>query len=227
MSTTRAIRHLVIKYWDYFCAEGAKRTILDYEFAIDTGASPPICCRNPTYGPHKKSIIMEQISSLLDNDWIVVCGGSWGTQIVLSAKPHQEHIDDMNKFIWRMCVSYRGLNKVTKLYEYLIPCCDTAVKIFQMGSSKMWIITADAKQGYHQAMVRKYDVEKLDFFAPNHKKYTFKVMPFGPVNAPAFYTCTMGNFKVEWDTLFIELMIKLATYGSKLGNDTLSHAERV
>ena len=73
-----------------------------------------------------------------------------------------------------MCVSYRGLNKVTKLYEYPIPRCDMAVAIFQMRSSKIWIITVDAKQGYHQVMVREYDIEKLAFFAPNHNKYASK-----------------------------------------------------
>ena len=36
LTTTREIRSLVIKYWDCFCAEGVKRTILDYEFSIDT-----------------------------------------------------------------------------------------------------------------------------------------------------------------------------------------------
>ena len=28
-------------------------------------------------------------------------------------------------------------------------------------------------------------------------------MPFGPMNAPAFYTCTMQEFHAEWDLLFI------------------------
>ena len=96
-----------------------------------------------------------------------------------------------------MCVSYRGLNIVTKIYEYPKPCCDMAVAIFQMGSSKMWMITVDTKQGFHQVKVRECDIDKLTFFAPNHKKYAFKVMPFGPVNATAFYTCMMGNFKIE------------------------------
>ena len=90
---------IVKKYWDCFCAKGACRTILDYEFAIDTGASKPVCCRRPTYGPHEKPIIMDQISSLLANDWIEECGGAWGSMIVLAAKPHQEHIDDIKKFI--------------------------------------------------------------------------------------------------------------------------------
>ena len=34
---------IIKQYWDCFCARGARRTILDYEFCIDTGASPPVC----------------------------------------------------------------------------------------------------------------------------------------------------------------------------------------
>ena len=61
---------LIIKYWDCFCAKGARRTILDYEFVIDTGSSPPICCCRPKYSPHEKPIIMDQIASLIANNWI-------------------------------------------------------------------------------------------------------------------------------------------------------------
>ena len=57
-----------------------------------------------------------------------------------------------------MFVSYRGLNKVTKIYDCPIPRCDMAVTIFQMGSSKTYIITVDTKQGYHQVKFRAYDV---------------------------------------------------------------------
>ena len=98
-TTTRAIRSLIVKYWDYLYAEGAKRTILDYEFAIDTGASPLIFCYKPMYGPREAPIIMDKIFSLLSNDWISECGKPWGSQIVLADKPHQEYIDNINKFI--------------------------------------------------------------------------------------------------------------------------------
>ena len=43
-------------------------------------------------------------------------------------------------------------------------------------------------------------------------------MPFGPVNALAFYTCMMGNFKVEWNAVFIECMTALATSGKNSDN---------
>ena len=59
IQTTWTIRSLVVKYWDYFCDEGTKWTILHYKFTIDTGALTPVCCRKPTYGQHKEPLIME------------------------------------------------------------------------------------------------------------------------------------------------------------------------
>ena len=109
----------------------------------------------------------------MSNDCIKKYGGAWGSQIVQAAEPHQEHIDDTKKFAWRMYVSYHGLNKVTKIFEYPIPRCDDAISIFQVGSYSILIITVDAQQGYHQVRVRKIDREKLAFFATNDKKVLF------------------------------------------------------
>ena len=62
-----SIRSMIIKYWDYSCKQGARRTILDYKFAIDTGESPLVCCRKSTYVPNEALIIMAQMDSLLLN----------------------------------------------------------------------------------------------------------------------------------------------------------------
>ena len=48
---------------------------------------------------------MDQIKSLLDNKWIHPCGGTWGSQIVLATRPHQEYIDNM-KNSYGGCVSH-------------------------------------------------------------------------------------------------------------------------
>ena len=105
-----SIIDIVKTYWDCFCKEGARRTILDYEFAIDTSTSKPVCCKKPAYGPHESTIIMKQVQQLLANGWIKRCQGPWGSLIVLAAKPHQEHVTNIDNFIWRMCVSYHKLN---------------------------------------------------------------------------------------------------------------------
>ena len=43
-------------------------------------------------------------------------------------------------------------------------------------------------------------------------------MLFGPGNAPCFYALIMGNFKKEWDTLFIEVIESLAAKGNVIAN---------
>ena len=79
---------IIKRHWDCFCDEGSHRTILGYEFAIDTGDHTPICCKKPTYGFHESKVIMKHVLTLLANVWIRKCGGPWGSLIVLAAKPH-------------------------------------------------------------------------------------------------------------------------------------------
>ena len=122
----------------------------------------------------------------------------------MAPKPHQEGCTDINDFVWRLCVSYRPLNGVTKSFEYPIPRCSGSIEDFGDFSGKFYFISLNARSGYHQIRVRKIDQEKLAFFRPDGKKETFKVMPFGPKNAPAFYTAMMQFLRGEWIMLFNE-----------------------
>ena len=176
-------------YWDRFYSPGIMKPILHFEFAIDTGGLPPVCRRKPRYGPHESKIIMTQIQVLLDNGWIRLCKGAWGSSIVLAAKPHQEQVTNIDEFVWRMCVSYRRLNQVTLPFEYPIPRCDDAIDNFGDSNGRLHFISLDNKTGYHQIGVRFANQDKLAFFGPDGKKYIFSVMPFSLCNAPAFYTC--------------------------------------
>ena len=135
--------------------------------------------------------------------------------IVLAAKPHQEDINEIDKFIWQMCVSYRALNRITKPFTFPIAKCDDSIHVLGEGSIVIYIITLDACQGYHQVAVRLGDQEKLAFFAPDDFKYCFTVIPFGPTNAPTFYTAMMRNFRLEWDELFLATVSKLSIIDGK------------
>ena len=42
------------------------------------------------------------------------------------------------------------------------------------------------------------------------------MIPFGPTNAPAFYSAMMKNTKDEWDGLFIEKLRELSSVGGKI-----------
>ena len=141
------------KYWDCFSKESAKHTILGYEFYIDTRNTKPVFCRKPQYGPYKYKIILEQVQTLIKNVWIEKCGEPWGSRIVWAGNLHQEYIQNIDDFIWRMCVSYTKLNDITKTFEFPIPRCDDAIRNIGAVSNKIRIISLDARQGYHQISV--------------------------------------------------------------------------
>ena len=64
---------------------------------------------------------MKHVKTLLHNEWIRECPtGAYGAPIVLAPKPHQEDVENIDDFVWRMCVSYRALNKITCPFEYPI-----------------------------------------------------------------------------------------------------------
>ena len=136
--------------------------------------------------------MLKQISDLEDNKWIRDCIGPWGTLLLLAAKPHQESCTNIDQFVWRLCVSYRALNGVTRSFEFLSPRFSFSIE--DLGDSyygKLYFISLDARSGYHQIRVRECDQEKLAFFTPDGKKKCFVVIPFGPKNTPAFYTSMM------------------------------------
>ena len=159
-----------------------------------------------TLGMHDLSVVWHTSVSL-------ACVGSWGSSIILAAKPHQEQVINVDEFVWRMCVSYRRLNQVTLPFEYpAIPRrCDNAINNFGDSNGRLYFISLDNKTGYDQIGVRFADQTKLAFFGTDGMKYTFSMMPFGPRNAPAFYTCMVLIFRGEYDRLSksIDPMIRL------------------
>ena len=84
--------------------------------------------------------------------------------IILAAKSHQEPVDIIEYFIWRICVYYRKLKSNTKSFEFHITWCNDTIDIINGGSNEIWIISLDSGQGYHQVAVKKPGIEKLAIF---------------------------------------------------------------
>jgi hypothetical protein len=197
---------VVKKYWVNFFAAGSSRPIRGYEFVIDTGDAKPFCCRLPNYGPHESKIINKHLMALRTNWWILRFWGPWESMIVLTPKPHQEHIMNIEDFIWRMCVSFRRLNRVTKPFTFPIPRCADAIEdLGVVAFLILWFISLDFRQGFHQIAIRHSDQEKTAFFTPDGDKESFTVMPFGRTNEPATYTAMMFELHLEWIAMFKEM----------------------
>ena len=133
----------------------------------------------------------QHIKALEESGLITDCTGSWGSLLLLAAKYHQDNCTDISNFVWRLYVSYRPLNSITYGFGFFIPRCDDNIKDIGYSCGNLFIISFDARSGYHHIRGRQYDQENLTFFTPSGGNITYKVMSIGPNNTPAFYTDMM------------------------------------
>ncbi len=74
----------------------------------------------------------------------------------------------------------------------------------------MW----DAPQGYHQIRVAKDLQEKPAFAGPNATKWTYNVMPFGPVNGPSTFISFIHDMDGTWKDVARSLGLTINECGS-------------
>lgn len=171
--------------------------VKDYECIIDTGNARPIAVKKIHYGPREIPIMNSSIAALQKLGHIrQIHGGQWLFKALLAPKPHQEHITEIDKFIWRFCVNFIPLNSITKTIAYPIPRCDSAVHMAYGSSKLFWLF--DAPSGFHQLRVAKESQEKLAFAGPGAIKWAYNVMPFGPVNGPVTFINFIHDIACTW-----------------------------
>ena len=125
--------------------------------------------------------------------------GKWLSKPLLATKPHKENVTDIADFVWRFCVNYIRLNAVITIIAMPIPHCDEAVTMDFGGSKWKWLM--DATSGYNQIRVAKSSRHKLAFAGQNNTKYTYYVMPFGPVNVPVIFVIVIHDMDSTWKSL--------------------------
>ena len=188
------ITQIIKKWWDCFCEEGIRKHIRGFVCRVDTGDVPPVCCRVPRYGPHEAQVISRLVDHLESNGLIEDDDGPFGALVVLAAKPGQEDIP-WHQYIWRLCVSYRRLNQVTRPFVYPIPRCDDAITNI-LPKFKVFL-SFDMDCGYWQLAMEENSKAKTAFFTPNGKK-RWTVMPMGFLNSHAIFVAMMAVLKDEW-----------------------------
>ena len=148
----------------------------------------------PQYGPHEARVISELTRGLERNGLIEEARSPWGAQVVLAAKPNQEHVH-WSEYIWRLTVSYRKLNAVTRPFIYPARRCDDAAR--DIGPSK-YFITMDFESGFWQVELHEQSRDKTTFFVPGGQK-RWTVIPMGCLNAHATFCCLVDTMKREWN----------------------------
>ena len=195
---------LIKEFWDVFASDGMKKSIRGFQFFVDTGAAKPICCQIPRYGPHEARVMTKLVEGLRENGLIEEDDGPWGAQIVLAAKPHQGH-RHWSDYIWRLCVSYRKLNTITRPYAFPARRCDDAV--IDVGRSRFFI-TIDLAWGYWQVYMHEASRGKTAFFTPLGKMRWLR-MPMGAANSHPVFCAMMAKLQAEWDARYYQVVLNL------------------
>ena len=201
LSLKQRLLLFIKEYWDVFRSKGVEIPIQGYEMIIDTGEHKPIAVKKPHYGLHEAPIMQKTIDTLIQLKHIIPDSLSpWGFRITLAPKPHQENVTDIDEYVWRFCINYIRLNKITRPAEYPIPRCDDAV-MYGFGDAEFYILL-DAFSGYHQVKLSPASQAKTAFYAPHGRKYIWLVMPFGLRNCPTLFIAMMHDLKEIWTEMF-------------------------
>ena len=83
----------------------------------------------------------------------------------------------------RMCVDYRGLNKITKKNRYPLPLISGLLD--QLGQAKIYT-KIDLRGAYNLVRIKEGDEWKTAF-RTRYGHFEYNVMPFGLTNAPAIF----------------------------------------
>ncbi len=121
----------------------------------------------------------------------------------------------------RMCIDYRGLNKITVQNRYPLPRIDDLLDRLE-GSTTF--SSLDLLSAYHQIRLPEEDVPKTAFRTP-FGHFQYKVMPFGLTNAPSVFMAAMND--VLGDLPFVAVYLDDILIFSKNPEEHVGHVKQV
>jgi hypothetical protein len=102
-----------------------------------------------------------------------------------------------------MCVDYRSLNEVTIKNMYPLPRID---ELFDEMKGTCVFSKIDLRSKYHQLRIRELDIPKIAF-CTRYGLYEYTVMPFGLMNALAYFMYLMNKVFMEYLDKYVAVFI--------------------
>jgi len=173
-------------YWqfaDVFCKQKAKflpsHRPYDLAIQIEEGANPPL---GPIYS--LSAIELQTLWTFLEENTktgIIRPSNSPCGALVLFVKKKDGTL--------RLCVDYRGLNRLTRKDRYPIPLI---TDLLDAPNRARYYTKIDLRSAYHLVCIAKGDEWKTTF-RTRYRSFEWLVMPFGLTNAPAAFQRFMNE----------------------------------
>ncbi|GBG75655.1 hypothetical protein CBR_g20282 [Chara braunii] len=174
------IRHLLDRFPEVLAEpRGVPECPVKHKIEIIEGSVPPKGCVY-RMGQGELEELRRQIDDMIDRGWIRPSESEFDAPVLFVPKKGGK---------LRMCIDYRGLNRITRNNAYPLPRIDDLLDA--AGGCKVFS-KIDLKSGYHQIEVDPSDQHKTAFKTRNGL-YEFIVMPFGLTNAPATFQSLMDK----------------------------------
>jgi hypothetical protein len=170
------------KYINVFLPETARElpphTVYDHAIDLKEGTQPPW---GPIYALSETELkaLREYLDEMIKMGKIRPSKSPAGAPILFVPKPHGRGL--------RMCVDYRGLNKVSIMNRYPLPLMN---ELRDRVQGSRWFSKIDLKGAYNLVRIKKGDEWKTAF-RTRYGHYEYLVMPFGLANAPATFQAMM------------------------------------
>ncbi|GJR62723.1 putative reverse transcriptase domain-containing protein [Tanacetum coccineum] len=145
----------------------------EVEFRIDLIPGAILVAKSPyRLAPTELQELSNQLKELQDEGFIRPSSSPWGAPVLLVKKKYD---------LFRMCINYQELNKLTIKNRYPLLRIDD---LFDQLQGSWYFSNIDLRSGYHQLRVRKEDIPKTAF-RTRYIHIEFTVMPFDLTNDPA------------------------------------------
>lgn len=180
----------------------------DFELTDDA----PIYHNPRRASPRDNTIIRDEIDKMLKAGIIKPATSSWSFPVVIATKKDGKP---------RFCVDYRMLNQRIKPSRWPIPHIE---EIFDELKGSRLFTTLDLFQGYWQVKMAEACKEHTTFVT-RYGTFSFEVMPFGLINAPATFQKMMDH--ILRDLPFARAYLDDVVIHSKTLEEHLEHLQLV
>ena len=184
-----------------------------YDHAIDLkeGTRPPW---GPIYPLNEKELeeLRNWLKKMTDMGAVRQSKFAYSSPMLFLAKGHGRGL--------RLCIDYRGINKIMVPNRYPLPNMDELKKRIR---GAKWFNKIDLKNGYHLIRIKKGDEWKTAFRC-QYGLLEYTVIPFGLVNAPATFQGIINNvFRDMLDQGMSAFMDDFIMWdGTRLGLDEIT-----